>query len=100
MKKYFDEQPTTRPEQVAVLKEKLKAQFKRRFPTLDDIAPGWRNVNAPDPYAHAMMNYVYTRLFHFIRMEDNSLIGFKTRCTASFHCEPEIVTKHPKTRSE
>ena len=58
MQKYFEEQPTTRPEQVAVLKEKLKAQFKKRFPTLDDIAPGWKNVKAPDPYAYAMMNYV------------------------------------------
>lgn len=49
MQKYFEEQPTTRPEQVALLKEKLKAQFKKRFPTLDDIAPGWKNVKAPDP---------------------------------------------------
>lgn len=32
MQKYFEEQPTTRPEQVALLKEKLKAQFKKRFP--------------------------------------------------------------------
>ena len=56
MEKYFEEQPTTRPEQVALLKEKLKAQFKKRFPTLDDIAPGWKNLKATDPYAYAMMN--------------------------------------------
>ena len=98
--KYFEEQPTTRPEQVALLKEKLKAQFKKRFPTLDDIAPGWKNVKAPDPYAYAMMNYVYTRLFRFIRVEDNSIVGFKTRCTTSFYSKPEIVTEQPKPRSE
>lgn len=100
MQKYFEEQPTTRPEQVALLKEKLKAQFKRRFPTLDDIAPGWKNVKASDPYAYAMMHYVYTRIFRFIRVEDNSIVGFKTRCTASFYNEPEIVTERPKPRSE
>lgn len=100
MQKYFEEQPTTRPEQVALLKEKLKAQFKKRFPTLDDIAPGWKNVKAPDPYAYAMMNYVYTRLFRFIRVEDNSIVGFKTRCTTSFYSKPKIVTEQPKPRSE
>ena len=100
MQKYFEEQPTTRPEQVALLKEKLKAQFKQRFPPLDDIPPGWKNVKAPDPYAYAMMNYVYTRLFRFIRVEDNSIVGFKTRCTTSFYSKPEIVTEQPKPRSE
>ena len=47
-----------------------------------------------------MMNYVYTRLFRFIRVEDNSIVGFKTRCTTSFYSKPEIVTEQPKPRSE
>lgn len=37
MQKYFEEQPTTRPEQVAVVRAKLKARFMRRYPTLDDV---------------------------------------------------------------
>ena len=37
MQKYFEEQPTTRPEQVAVVRAKLKARFKRRYPTLDRV---------------------------------------------------------------
>ena len=87
MQKYFEEQPTTRPEQVALLKEKLKAQFKKRFPTLDDIAPGWKNVKAPDPYAYAMMNYVYTRLFRFIRVI--ALSGLRPAAQHRFTVSPK-----------
>lgn len=100
MQKYFEEQPTTRPEQVAVIKTKLKARFMRRYPTLDRVPRELICYNAKDPYAHAMMNYVYTRLFRFIRVEDNSIVGFKTRCTTSFYSKPEIVTEQPKPRSE
>lgn len=100
MQKYFEEQPTTRPEQVAVVRTKLKARFKRRYPTLDDVPQNLICYNAKDPYAHAMMQYEYIELFRFIRPEDNSLVGFRTRCTASFYCRPEIVTQPPKPRSE
>ena len=100
MQKYFDEQPTTRPEQVAVILIKLKARFMRRYPTLDDVPLNLICYNAKDPYAHAMMQYELMELSRFIRLEDNSLIGFRTRCTASFYCRPEIVTERPKSRSE
>lgn len=86
MQKYFDEQPTTRPEQVEVLKKKLAAQFERRYPTLGDI-PIHKMIHAHhavDPYAHCRMIYVVMRLSRFVRHEDNSLIGFRHRCPASF----------------
>jgi len=91
MQKYFEEQPTTRPEQVAVIKTKLKARFMRRYPTLDRVPRELICYNAKDPYAHAMMQYENMELFRFIRLEDNSLVGFRTRCPASFYNEPEIV---------
>lgn len=100
MQKYFEEQPTTRPKQVAVIKTKLKARFMRRYPTLDRVPRELTCYNAKDPYAHAMMQYENMELFRFIRLEDNSLVGFRTRCPASFYNEPEIVTVRPKPRSE
>lgn len=100
MQKYFEEQPTTRPEQVVVIKTKLKARFMRRYPTLDRVPRELICYNAKDPYAHAMMQYEFMELYRFIRLEDNSLVGFRTRCTASFYCRPEIVTERPKPRSE
>ena len=100
MQKYFEEQPTTRPKQVAVIKTKLKARFMRRYPTLDRVPRELTCYNAKDPYAHAMMQYENMELFRFIRLEDNSLVGFRTRCPASFYNEPEIVTVQPKPRSE
>ena len=100
MQKYFEEQPTTRPEQVAVITTTLKARFMRRYPTLDDVPQNLICYNAKDPYAHAMMQYESMELFRFIRLEDNSLVGFRTRCTASFYCRPEIVTERPNSQSE
>lgn len=97
MQKYFEEQPTTRPEQVAVIKTKLKARFMRRYPTLDRVPRELICYNAKDPYVHAMMQYENMELFRFIRLEDNSLVGFRTRCPASFYNEPEIVTVQPPT---
>ena len=88
MQKYFEEQPTTRPEQVTVVRAKLKARFIRRYPTLDRVP------------RELMMQYEYMELYRFIRLEDNSLVGFRTRCPASFYNEPEIVTVRPKPRSE
>lgn len=100
MQKYFEEQPTTRPEQVAVVRAKLKARFMRRYPTLDDVPLNLICYNAKDLYAHAMMQYEFMELYRFIRLEDNSLVGFRTRCIASFYSNPEIVTQRPKPRSE
>lgn len=84
MKKYFDEQPTTRPEQVGVIMQKLREKFRRKYPTLDDVPEEWVCYCAPNPYDHAETTYTYMELYRFIRIEDNSLIGFRTRCPASF----------------
>ena len=54
MQKYFEEQPTTRPEQVTVVRAKLKARFIRRYPTLDRVPRELICYNAKDPYAHAL----------------------------------------------
>ena len=91
MKKYFDEQPCTRPEQLAVLKKKLAAQFERKYPTLGDI-PIERLCHAygsVDPYEHCRMIYVAMRAAAFIRHEDNSLYGFRRRCPAGFRNDEE-----------
>ena len=47
-----------------------------------------------------MMQYEFMELYRFIRLEDNSLVGFRTRCPASFYNEPEIVTVRPKPHRE
>ena len=98
MQKYFEEQPTTRPEQVALLKEKTQSAVQKRFPTLDDIAPGWKNVKAPDPYAYAMMNYVYTR--GYSDLSGWKIIALSGLRPAAQHVysKPEIVTEQPKPR--
>lgn len=84
MKKYFEEQPTTREEQVEVLKKLLSNSFRSMYPKESDLPPNLVNYNAPNPYEHAEMCYIYTRFAAFIRTEDNSLLGFRTRCPASF----------------
>ena len=71
----------------------------RRYPTLDDVPLDLICYKAVDPYAHVMMQYEFMELFRFIRLEDNSLVGFRTRCPASFYNVPEIVTEQPKPRS-
>ena len=49
MKKYFEEQPTTREEQVEVLKKLLSNRFRSMYPKESDLPPNLVNYNAPNP---------------------------------------------------
>jgi hypothetical protein len=77
----FQEQPTNREDQVNLVKLKLSKRFEKLHPkeTFTDL-----NLAAVNPYEHAKMCYVSNNLFKFIRIENNSIRGFKKVCTASF----------------
>ena len=79
----FKENPQTRQLQVALLKEKLSKKFDLKF----------ENKILPFKFSkeHTKMCWVANNFAKFIRSEDNSLRGFKTRCTASFICEPTYI---------
>lgn len=78
MKKYFDIQPTTRDEQIEALKAKLRLKFDT-LPFSPEPFSG-----AVNDYEHQKEIYVSNRLARFINTDDNSLYGFKVKCTASF----------------
>lgn len=78
----FKKQPKTRDEQVNVIREFLNKEFENKFPTIEQVPNPC--LSAVDPYEHAKSGYSYMELSRFVRTKDNSLIGFKTRCTSNF----------------
>jgi hypothetical protein len=64
----FNEQPTRRHEQILIIREKLS----KRFEVINLTSPGTKTKE----------DFISNNIWRFIR-EDNSVYGFKTRCTIS-----------------
>lgn len=88
---YFQKQPKTRAEQISYLKCLLGAKFKKLYPDFDTlelylIAKNLKRKN-PLPirdYEFHQKVWVSMELSKFIKAEDNSIRGFKTKCTENF----------------
>lgn len=74
---YFTEQPNTRRLQIRVLKKKLEIKY--------DLLYKGKDIFHRHSYSHSQSCWVYNKLGDFVRIEDNSVRGFKKRCIASFH---------------
>ena len=73
----FKEQPTNRNDQVKHIKCLLGLKF-------DKMNQGKTDKDFKWSYEHSKMVFVHNTFGKYIRSSDNSLRGFKTRCTASF----------------
>jgi len=78
MNKYFDIQPITRDEQIEVLKNKLAKKFESLSFEPNPL------INVVNDFEHQKQIYTANRISNFISTEDNSIAGFRVKCTASF----------------